>query len=672
MNLNLISALILTLDQISDTLNNIWVSTQIIILSEVADHVKGELSDMEFVWFIEGSLREGLDNGCLVVGWKWLDKLRNYNREWVDALLIDFWFDELDHLRGILLLGDQGEKVEQTLGLLDDLALEIVGFAELDASLEDLVNEGLALEASQEEDVDIDSDSGEVDIVVIEEFEWGIDELLGFVLFKEAWVLAEDLRDLLDGEQYYLLDGSVLLGEIGGDELGLDFSKNLGGGGVKLDGFLELHEGESQNNLDQSLCFVFGDNLVVDVVQDEINLVLVQNFDDIFQDTWGKLEEGLLDDDVDILLLEILLDLLDDGGELGSKTRELGLEIDLEKSEEMGEGLHALTWDLEEGITHTLDAEIDDWGNIINDVINSDLVLTLDQTLQDAESFVLEIVVTWGSQLSADDLVGFDPESWVFDNLSVNVVADIFQELDNLNLVRILGLPVKEDGAGLVKKSLDEGLEVDFDGWVNSSDRGGHVCAEEIVVLDAWVIEFIWSLFFNGDDLDDGLDTSDDLLSDTWVSFTDSLNEEDSLLVDDLLVEFLDEIGVMSDQISDELDRLLSDLPGIFRIIEVVVVVILVFVLVFHIVLGVLVEIKLDSGVVLEELGGDIEDGINMWSHRVRVSLDKTCYDFAKFFENLVEFIDLFVIEINLLVLDISSLLVLFINLFLEILEILK
>lgn len=87
-------------------------------------------------------------------------------------------------------------------------------------------------------------------------------------------------------------------------------------------------------------------------------------------------------------------------------------------------------------------------------------------------------------------------------------------------------------------------------------------------------------MFFDGDDLDDGLDAPDDLFTDSRVSLADSFDEVNATLVNDLLVKLFDEVWVVLDQIADEFDSLLSDFPGIFGVVVVVVIVVIIFFLV--------------------------------------------------------------------------------------------
>lgn len=54
-NLDLVSAFLLALDEVRHSLYDIGVPTQVVILSKVANHVQRKLSYVDLIRFIEGS-----------------------------------------------------------------------------------------------------------------------------------------------------------------------------------------------------------------------------------------------------------------------------------------------------------------------------------------------------------------------------------------------------------------------------------------------------------------------------------------------------------------------------------------------------------------------------------------------------------------------------------------
>lgn len=140
MNLNLVSALLLALDEVRHSLDDIGVPTQVIVLSKVANHVQGKLSYVHRIRFIEGSRWEVLNDAGLLLAGEWLNQLGENNGERVDALFVDLLLNELDDFIRVLFLGYQGEKIEKTLGLLDGLVLQVIRLAQLNGFLEYLVN----------------------------------------------------------------------------------------------------------------------------------------------------------------------------------------------------------------------------------------------------------------------------------------------------------------------------------------------------------------------------------------------------------------------------------------------------------------------------------------------------------------------------------------------------
>lgn len=123
-------------------------------------------------------------------------------------------------------------------------------------------------------------------------------------------------------------------------------------------------------------------------------------------------------------------------------------------------------------------------------MIDFHLVFALDKAFQDAKCFKLEIVVSVGSfQLLIDDAVSLDPEGGILKDFSIDITANIFEELDDLDLIGVLGFTIGENSLRLLKESIDEGLKVNLDSGVDSSEWRRNGGAEEVVVLEGRVLK---------------------------------------------------------------------------------------------------------------------------------------------------------------------------------------